>query len=45
MGAPELLLGALVIDMLFGEPRIIYRYVAHPVTWMGALLSFLEKSG
>lgn len=42
MGAPAVLLGALVIDMLFGEPRIIYKYISHPVTWMGTLLSFLE---
>jgi adenosylcobinamide-phosphate synthase len=45
MGAPAVLLGALVIDLAFGEPRIIYKYISHPVTWMGRFLSFLEGRG
>lgn len=45
IATPALLFGGLVIDAAFGEPRIIYKYLSHPVTWMGAVLSRLEKWG
>lgn len=42
---PEILLGALVIDGFFGEPKIIYKYISHPVTGMARILSWLERLG
>ncbi len=36
-------LAALIIEGLFGYPDAIYKLVGHPVTWMGAALSWLEQ--
>ncbi len=33
---------ALCIEAAFGYPDALYRAVGHPVTWIGALLSWLE---
>ncbi len=35
-------LSALVVEAAIGYPGFVYRVVAHPVTWMGALLAALE---
>ena len=36
-------LAALIIEGVFGYPDAIYKLVGHPVTWMGAALSWLEQ--
>ena len=33
---------ALALDLLFGEPKWLYDRVAHPVVWIGKLISALE---
>ena len=39
----QLTLAALIIEGVFGYPDAIYKLVGHPVTWMGAALSWLEQ--
>jgi adenosylcobinamide-phosphate synthase len=34
---------SLVIELPFGYPDRIYRAIGHPVTWIGKLISFLDK--
>lgn len=34
---------ALMIDAVFGWPDAIYRRIGHPVTWLGALITALER--
>jgi adenosylcobinamide-phosphate synthase len=34
---------ALAIEAAFGYPPPLYRAIGHPVTWMGAALSWLER--
>jgi adenosylcobinamide-phosphate synthase len=38
----ELALAALLLETAIGYPAFVYRAVGHPVTWMGALLGWLE---
>jgi adenosylcobinamide-phosphate synthase len=38
----ELALAALVLETAIGYPGPIYRAIGHPVTWLGALVSWLE---
>jgi len=38
----ELALAALLVEAAVGYPAFVYRAIGHPVTWMGALLTFLE---
>jgi adenosylcobinamide-phosphate synthase len=38
-----LLLLALVIEAAVGYPAVLYRYVRHPVVWIGALISGVER--
>jgi adenosylcobinamide-phosphate synthase len=38
----ELALSALILEAAIGYPGFIYRAARHPVTWMGALLAWLE---
>lgn len=38
-----LLLAALILDALFGEPDLLWSRVSHPVVLMGRLLSWLEE--
>jgi adenosylcobinamide-phosphate synthase len=38
----ELALAALLLEAAIGYPAFVYRAVGHPVTWMGALLGWLE---
>ena len=41
--SPQLAFAALVIEALAGYPEILYRAIAHPVTWMGAWLAWLDS--
>jgi len=36
-------LTALAIEICFGYPARIFKTIGHPVTWIGALIDFLEK--
>ena len=38
-----IILGAILIDIMFGWPNIIFRAIGHPVTWIGKLINFLDK--
>lgn len=44
MTTAAILLFALVLDALIGWPDALYRRIGHPVTWMGKLISHLDKS-
>ena len=35
---------ALIIEAAFGYPRILLREVGHPVIWIGALISWLDRT-
>jgi adenosylcobinamide-phosphate synthase len=39
----ELALSALILEAAIGFPVFVYRAAGHPVTWMGALLAWLES--
>jgi adenosylcobinamide-phosphate synthase len=39
----ELALAALLLEATLGYPSFVYRAIGHPVTWMGALLTYLER--
>jgi adenosylcobinamide-phosphate synthase len=41
--SPGLAFAALVIEALAGYPDALYRAIGHPVTWMGALVSWLDR--
>jgi len=34
---------ALTIELAVGYPKRVFRAISHPVTWIGALISFLER--
>ncbi|TGN35031.1 cobalamin biosynthesis protein, partial [Paracoccus liaowanqingii] len=34
---------ALVLDALIGWPDAVYRRIGHPVTWLGRLISALDR--
>jgi adenosylcobinamide-phosphate synthase len=38
-----LLAAALLIDGAVGYPQALYRRIGHPVTWIGALISWLDR--
>lgn len=38
-----LLLAALLIEAAFGYPQRLYARIGHPVTWLGALISRLDR--
>jgi adenosylcobinamide-phosphate synthase len=42
---PSLLLAlaALMLEAAIGYPAAVYRLIGHPVTWIGALLEFLDR--
>jgi len=40
----SLALAALVIEATFGYPDGIYRRIGHPVTWMGALIAWGDRT-
>ena len=33
---------ALLVERLFGYPKLIYQEIGHPVEWIGILLSKME---
>ncbi|MDE0942184.1 MAG: adenosylcobinamide-phosphate synthase CbiB [Alphaproteobacteria bacterium] len=33
---------AFVLDLLFGEPKWLYRHMPHPIVWIGGLIEGLE---
>jgi adenosylcobinamide-phosphate synthase len=35
---------AMLADAVIGDPDVIWRRYAHPVTWIGALISWLDRS-
>ena len=35
--------GALVFEAYAGYPQALYRSIGHPVTWIGALISRLDR--
>lgn len=37
------LVGALALEATFGYPDWLYRSVGHPVSWIGRLISFLDR--
>src|SRR5580698_1534240 len=39
----QLAFAALVIEAIAGYPGSLYRAIGHPVTWMGAWLSWLDR--
>lgn len=38
-----LLLAALVVDALVGDPDFLWRRIGHPVTWLGGLIGFCDR--
>src|SRR5580704_17702171 len=36
--------GALVLEAYAGYPQALYRSIGHPVTWIGALISLLDRA-
>ena len=38
-----LLLAALVVEAAIGYPQRLYALIGHPVTWLGALISWLDR--
>jgi len=44
MTTSAILLLALAIDALIGWPDALYRKIGHPVTWLGKLISHMDKS-
>lgn len=44
MTTAAILLFALILDALIGWPAALYRRIGHPVTWLGKLISHMDKS-
>ena len=38
-----LLLAALIIEAALGYPARLYAWIGHPVTWIGALIGWLDR--
>lgn len=38
-----LLLLALLIDGYMGDPKLLFRYIKHPVVWLGGIVETLER--
>ncbi len=43
-GALFIAAAALLFEALFGYPQALYRAIGHPVTWIGALITLLDKT-
>jgi len=43
-GALFIAAAALLFEALFGYPQALYRAIGHPVTWIGALISLLDRA-
>jgi adenosylcobinamide-phosphate synthase len=39
----ELAFTALVIELAFGYPDALYRWIGHPVSWIGALIAWCDR--
>ena len=39
-----LLLGALLLEAALGYPQALYARIGHPVTWIGGLIAWLDRS-
>lgn len=39
-----LLAGAIALDALLGEPAALWRRTGHPISWIGALIAWLDAS-
>lgn len=39
-----LMLTALAIDAIYGWPDALYRWIRHPVVWIGTMIHWLEKT-
>ncbi len=39
-----MILGAVLIDCLIGWPNALFARIGHPVTWLGALISYLDRA-
>lgn len=44
MSAPTLMLAAWAIEAAFGWPDWLFRWIRHPVVWIGALIGKLEQA-
>jgi adenosylcobinamide-phosphate synthase len=44
MSGASIMLIALAIDAVLGWPMVIHARIGHPVTWIGALISVLDRS-
>lgn len=44
MGAPSVALAAMLLELVFGYPGWLYRWIGHPVGWAAALLNALEQT-
>ncbi|MDD7970778.1 adenosylcobinamide-phosphate synthase CbiB [Roseinatronobacter alkalisoli] len=44
MSFAAMMLVAMALDVLLGWPDWLYRRIGHPVTWIGAMISHLERS-
>jgi adenosylcobinamide-phosphate synthase len=40
----ELAFTALVIELALGFPHTLYRWIGHPVSWIGALIAWCERA-
>ena len=43
-GALFIAAAALLFEALFGYPQALYRAIGHPVTWIGTLITLLDKT-
>ena len=41
---PLILLIALTLDIVIGWPEKVYENIGHPVTWIGKVISYFERS-
>ena len=41
---PLILLIALTLDIVIGWPEKIYENIGHPVSWIGKVISYFERS-
>ena len=39
-----LLFGALLLEAALGYPQALYARIGHPVTWIGGLIGWLDRS-
>ena len=44
MNFAAMMLVAMALDLAIGWPDALFRRIGHPVTWLGALISGLERA-